>query len=167
MIHHHGQEGFFFVQTWTGRIALIAYVLGGWLLPLLHDHDSHQHAAESCVAVASKAVNSADSSCHAGHSHAGHSQAGHSHGPAGDDHPTTEHKLSSSTPAMGTAPPVAIHDHGLCSLCVSRSINGHHAPSFPTVLQSIPSINFSARDLPPCVQPKRATDLSRGPPCNV
>ncbi len=32
------------MRTNAGRIALIAHIVGGWLLPILHEHGSHQHS---------------------------------------------------------------------------------------------------------------------------
>jgi hypothetical protein len=94
-------------MVWVSRLALIAYLVGGWLLPAMHEH-THP------VAAAGKSVCRGD--CHF---HADHHLAG--------DH---DHGIGS--PNNVDARDSGADDHrGLCHVCAAGSIAKTSALAFP------------------------------------
>ncbi|WP_283434665.1 hypothetical protein [Neorhodopirellula lusitana] len=128
------------MNPWISRIALIAYVVGGWLMPALHHHD-HSHAGIQPAAHPHSACCSAQpvgETAQAGslnqpadqllaratppvvapHSHCG---CDHTH-----DHQPPARSTNDILSLADSAQLTAAHSHadcaGLCALCVGASL---------------------------------------------
>lgn len=157
-----------FLQIYVGRIALIAYVLGGWLLPLLHDHGAHEHSASTLQASCEHTSTSQDalepsSSCD--HTNDHHSQKDSAS--PGHHEASLKHKCSEDSPGIGSGPGTSFHDHGLCALCVSRSVNGQQLTLIPTSFRLLFKELLTPPEQPHCVRLLRTPALARGPPSTV
>ncbi|WP_146581081.1 hypothetical protein [Neorhodopirellula pilleata] len=145
------------MTVWTSRIALIAYVLGGWLLPALHHHDHadsgsdrHGIACHPSQTAGGEVVAATDCGC------------SHEHQPVDESPKTTaaEHDLVNG------------HSHsdcvGLCSLCVATTLL---ATSYLPDAMRVGLV--CDRSLSPCRnqawpwQPLPGGISSRGPPATV
>lgn len=157
-----------FLQIYVGRIALIAYVLGGWLLPLLHDHGAHGHTSSTLQASCGHTSTSHDalelgSSCD--HSDDHHSQ--NDSASSGHNKASLEHKCSEGSPSIGSGPLTTFHDHGLCALCVSRSVNGQQLMLIPSSFRVVAEGFSAPPELPHCVRLLGTSAFARGPPITV
>ena len=94
-------------MIWTSRIALIAYLLGGWLLPAIHHHADHQHGACQHVAATSPSSESDHGCC------------GHSHD---HQHESDEASDESASDLQITSAAKLRTCDGLCALCSARSL---------------------------------------------
>lgn len=115
------------VMVWMSRLALIAYLVGGWLLPAMHHHahpvaatgttachhhdHGHRHEGDHTVAAASVARSSCSSSA--------------------ADSPLTPPAIDARQPGS--------HDHsGTCHLCAASSIAKTSALIVPVCVVSNP-----------------------------
>lgn len=174
------------MQAWTCRIALVAYLVGGWIMPSLHRHGMHQHAGATCLASSAHVHSSGACEGHAGsiptgqrpssrnqtdsphvHEHDGHQHNDHHHGIHQESAQTDPADIPTSKPGVKTRPPSDHHDHGLCAMCVSRSLNGHRDTLFAPCFQSLATGIFHACEIPHHVQSRRSSNFSRGPPFYV
>ncbi|TWU65548.1 hypothetical protein V7x_10960 [Crateriforma conspicua] len=105
-----------FLHTWTRRIALIAYLVGGWLMPA-----AHHHGHGKCVLHAVCSDGAVDQS-----------GCGCEHGTVGcdDSSPSALSGQDRSYWRVATAEDVC---HGLCTLCVVRGMSGSHEQSISAI----------------------------------
>ena len=111
------------VERFTALISLLAYLIGGWLAPLLHTHSDgtschHQHA------VAVQHQRDAENQC-CSHDHAAHDAEVHR------DVPETNGLLDHSNGSSASASEPTDRDEkllasdaptcGVCALCLARS----------------------------------------------
>ncbi|EMI45421.1 hypothetical protein [Rhodopirellula sp. SWK7] len=109
------------MQRFTAQIALIAYVVGGWLLPAAHHH-VHDHSAGGvvceCAVVAIPPAAPPTPAPHTPGSHDTGCCCDHSaEHPSADDHPESH---SSLVAGQSNADECV----GLCALCCSISLVG-------------------------------------------
>lgn len=156
------------MQTNAGCIALIAYLVGGWLLPSLHDHGSHQHSASaeqatSGLPIVSNVASTCNSHCHTNHrsSHNGHRTLGQN-----QDHEITEirNRVSTGPPGFGSGPLATFHDHGLCALCIARSMNGRQATLKLTTFRPVGFCKTTSPEAQHCLQTWLTVKAPRGSP---
>lgn len=155
----------------TARIALIAYMLGGWLLPATHHHGSScdhthagvcdsQHAGHSAEAVLT--LSSAEHHHHCDHDHGACSSSHGSHQrDAGQKLVDQELTGAATIVYSGTT----LNCDGLCALCVASTLSStrsdrlHHAVLTGTATGShrLLDLNLSLPSVPSSYSP-------RGPP---
>ena len=151
LVGHNSQASF--SQTLTrvlllnpgiARIALIAYLAGGWILPAVHDHRT----------TASYSTATVQPSCSA----CTHCKSEH------ESKTTVEHTAGESSELFTG---VEVHQCGLCPLCVARTMTSQpisdsaklwFAPLVdqPRLIEAIPD-----------VEPILLNLSARGPPCSV
>jgi hypothetical protein len=156
------------VQTNAGCIALIAYTMGGWLLPSLHDHGSHQHSASAeRSSLGLLIVPNVASTC-GSYSHSHHRTPHNVRRTLGQnqDHETTQiqNKASAGPPGFESGPAATFHDHGLCALCIARSMNG---PRATLKLGTFRPVDFCSTTAPKalhCLQSWLMVKAPRGSP---
>jgi len=143
-------------MVWTSRLALIAYLLGGWLLPALHRHDHAHHAVEACH---EEVISSPSAHC-CDHGHAHHSTT-----ETGSEESESEKtEPDSLEPQVAAAHPVLLCE-GLCALCSARSIKSITFKQKPSsILANAPPQRIVV--IEPAFPLARAAHqhLSRGPP---
>jgi len=160
------------VQTNAGRIALIAYVVGGWLLPLLHDHGSHQHIASAARGLCgSHATSTCDSGSHS-HQHAAHQHAAHNeHKTPCKSHdqesPSLEHRVPTDSSGFVAGSAASAHDHGLCALCIARSSSAARVTLEPLTFRPLGVCRSAPQRSRHCFQFWWPIEPSRGPPTAV
>ncbi len=167
------------MSQWVTRLTLIAYLVGGWIIPSIHHHGSH-------AVTSSHTCTSAD-----------HSSADHSHGPAENlssaqpartaeichrgclhhagaiDTALASTKTSTSKPSTCSAQFVATDDvstsscHGLCAVCIARTLASQRlSDERPLVAIEV----VGSAEVPATLFHQLATlgiALSRGPPAGV
>jgi hypothetical protein len=140
-------------MIWTSRVALIAYVLGGWLLPAAHHHLHHQHGVCQHVAPSSMLATSDHGCCQ--HSH-GHDHEGE--GQSGKGHPA-------SGPSLQPAESPKLSCDGLCALCTARSLASTAVTHKQSSLADVDA-GSDAQPSEPTFPPASPAQqhLSRGPP---
>ena len=157
------------MERFTALISLIAYLIGGWLAPLLHTHSDgtdchHQHS------VAGQHQQDAENQCCI-HDHVAHGAEVHR------DVPETDGLLDHSTGSSASDSEPTDHDElliasnaptcGVCVLCLARSSakerhqSGLFALTLDQVTQSVQTIDAMHRSN------FRSCPLSRGPPSVV
>jgi hypothetical protein len=134
-------------MIWTSRLALIAYVLGGWLLPAAHRHvHHHQHAGCQHADVAEQSPESR-------------------HGCCGDAHDADPNAAVIASRLQVAAAPLVPVCEERCAVCAARSLTS-------STIKPRPSLR-ACRDSRPCPRPTDpelpattlcGEPLSRGPP---
>jgi len=95
------------LMTWISRLALIAYLLGGWLLPAAHYHADHDHGTCGHVADASTDADAPHRCCVHAHD---------------DDDGAEESSHQDSRRPHFSATESLLTCDGLCALCSARSL---------------------------------------------
>ncbi|TWU58148.1 hypothetical protein [Rubripirellula reticaptiva] len=99
-------------MVWITRLALIAYLVGGWLLPASHFH------AHSVAGCGSHAHSDAGPACGHSHDHSGH----HFHANTVDDAEPGSFQQFAGGAIDQRAASDRCHD-GLCAICAARSLS--------------------------------------------
>ncbi len=163
----------------VSRIALIAYVVGGWLLPAMHHHSGYSHA---------QLVGSASSTCCSGHGCEATFPTPDSHQDHGDGSQCCHDHDHCDVAAASNSAPSKIHTEdeaadqskavlyavdsgdphacvGLCALCAAQSLIGQtvaNASSSLGEITLVDRISLTGNGWPLRVQ--RGGISSRGPP---
>jgi len=159
-----------FVQTNAGRIALIAYIVGGWLLPILHEHGSHQHSDSVTAEGASCAPKpSSDVTSTCGFRSHSHPRSLQNERHASDpkqkqESPQLQHKFSSGAAGLGSGPPATFHDHDLCALCLAQSIKASKVALRSYTSRPLGVCILAHLTAQHCSQSCLAVNATRGPP---
>lgn len=143
----------------TAHLALIAYVVGGWLLPATHHH-SGSCAAHAHGTVAPEADTAPDSDSH-GHSAGQRHACDHDHAAEPAD---TQQCEASSLPAWKSL----THDHlcvGLCALCAARTLSPVRSSTQTIASQPVHRLRTKLVEGPLWPMPGHdSSQYSRGPP---
>ncbi|MCM2374847.1 hypothetical protein [Aporhodopirellula aestuarii] len=162
------------MQRFTAQIALIAYVVGGWLLPAAHHH-VHDHAKTSgaCACVVAAGIDSnrdPDAESEAFPTSPAPASHGHSHDCCCDHSPESSVVESANADVDSSSNLVVGHStssdcQGLCALCCSISVVGQVSDARAISIAPLTSTGTSrhaglAWPLPPLC----GGISSRGPP---
>ncbi len=157
------------MHHWVARLTLVAYLIGGWIVPSIHHHGSHGHGSHGVGSPLSHAA--CESTPHATSQVVNTSTTENSgHGCSCDHHFVSTTKQSGeSVSQISIESSSSGHSDcfGLCAVCSARSLTTHQ------IIESLPSILIvvvaSVR-----VQDSLFTEidrvgiaLSRGPPTFV
>jgi hypothetical protein len=158
------------VQRWIASLTLIAYLIGGWLLPVTHHHGAGVAATADCGAGChSHAPLDANlpSQDHPQQSTCSHAppalQAGAS---ANSQEGETEvDRSGGSEPSFQSLPHASCQ--GLCALCVARSLSSQRLVETLVATGFIPVGEACVFEPPFLLQRSRGIAFSRGPPLFV
>ncbi len=143
----------------TATIALVGYVLGGWLLPALHQHAAHsethgcqhQHEHAAALVAAAEEAETASSCCH-----------GHEHSDSGSDVLLAETRLSVASQSLTET------CDAMCLLC---QISARKFSPLDRPLVSLSAVAHCqlaiAATEQPVVSARLAVDCPRGPPARL
>ena len=163
-------------MNFASRIALIAYVVGGWLLPAMHHHKGHSHAQhvgpasstccsdQGCEATVPTLDSPQDDGSQCCHDHDHCDVAAVSNiASAQKHHPFQRGECSAVLYAVDSGEPHACI--GLCALCAAQSLVGQTATDSACSLGEIALVDRIG--LPGVQWPlrvQRGGISSRGPP---
>ena len=153
------------MQHWVARLTLVAYLIGGWIVPSVHNHASHGHGLHRVGSHGSH------SDCEATSQVANASAAdGSGHGcPCEHRHVSSAKQIDESVSRLSIESSRSEHSDcfGLCAVCSARSLTTHRiVDPLPSILVlvvasvRVQDLLFADID---CV----GISLSRGPPTFV
>ncbi|NND97704.1 MAG: hypothetical protein HKN47_10295 [Pirellulaceae bacterium] len=152
------------------RIALLSYLIGGWLLPLLHHHE-HTHRFDERVVVSAGTTPLDTQSSHEGCSHCHHHHEPASFGGSESDGKPLSATLvivDDSSRQPGIRSGRSGQCVGLCTLCVARSTSSVRPLANRSTLSTITVCQLLpwADSLPPLTAVGDSHG-PRGPPTRV
>ncbi|WP_146514183.1 hypothetical protein [Rubripirellula amarantea] len=149
------------MNLWISRIALVAYLIGGWLLPAVHRH-GHVHDGGHCgTEVATVGFDSTEDSGATDHT------CSCTHHVCDSDDDSASSAADADATRLGFTHGHHVTCDGLCAICIARTL-----VSSPVVNQVNATALFVAHrtSLPPpvaLVDHSVSQHSPRGPPQNV
>ncbi len=153
------------VQHWVARLTLVAYLIGGWIVPSIHNHASHGHGAHlvgshgthaACAATnqvaKATAAEASDHGCSCEHLHVSSTKQ--------SDESVSLISIESSSSEHSDC-------FGLCAVCSARSLTTHRiVDPLPSILVLVVA-SVRIQDSVFADIDRVGISLSRGPPTFV